>query len=205
MGKKILTLNQASLKTSKHQKKHQQQRQQQQQFDSLINVLRPKVYITDTSCFKKLVQELTGNGTAREHDDHPLLCHESSKKVITALEKEDHHHHRHHHGGDDSDQYFSNQTSSSMSSDGVSNRQVFDGTYSFEEELMTLGHSTSNSDLMVDSLSPGGASVSKSASFSCEDHELWLPYMEPAAPFFNGLAQLEPEVSIYDYEVSGLF
>lgn len=92
-----------------------------------------------------------------------------------------------------------------MSSDGVSNRQVFGETYSFEEELMTLEHSTSNSDLIVDLLSPGGASVSKSASFSCEDIKSWLLDMEPAAPFFNGLAQLEPEVSIYDYEVSGLF
>uniref|UniRef100_A0A7N0SX51 VQ domain-containing protein n=1 Tax=Kalanchoe fedtschenkoi TaxID=63787 RepID=A0A7N0SX51_KALFE len=33
------------------------------QFNSLINVLKPKVYITDSSSFKKLVQDLTGNGS----------------------------------------------------------------------------------------------------------------------------------------------
>lgn len=35
-----------------------------QQFNSLIKVLRPKVYITESSTFKKLVQELTGNGSS---------------------------------------------------------------------------------------------------------------------------------------------
>ncbi|CAK7348153.1 unnamed protein product [Dovyalis caffra] len=37
---------------------------QKQQFSNLIKVLRPKVYITDASKFKTLVQELTGNGKA---------------------------------------------------------------------------------------------------------------------------------------------
>ncbi|KAL4349599.1 hypothetical protein AHAS_Ahas10G0058100 [Arachis hypogaea] len=37
------------------------QKQQQNNFSSLIKVLKPKVYITDSSSFKKLVQELTGN------------------------------------------------------------------------------------------------------------------------------------------------
>lgn len=34
--------------------------QQQQQFNSLLNVLKPKVYITHPSTFKSLVQQLTG-------------------------------------------------------------------------------------------------------------------------------------------------
>lgn len=50
MGKKP---SQASKKIPKNDKK---------QFNSLIKVLRPKVYITDSSNFKRLVQELTGNG-----------------------------------------------------------------------------------------------------------------------------------------------
>ncbi|KAL3508952.1 hypothetical protein ACH5RR_028353 [Cinchona calisaya] len=50
MGKK---LSQASTKISKTDKK---------QLNSLIKILRPKVYITDSSNFKRLVQELTGNG-----------------------------------------------------------------------------------------------------------------------------------------------
>ncbi|KAL3754852.1 hypothetical protein ACJRO7_002016 [Eucalyptus globulus] len=246
MRKKMETLSQASLKISKHQKKHQR-RQQQQQFNSLIKVLKPKVYITDTFGFKKLVQELTGNGRKSEHDGLLLICPESSTKVITAPEMKDHHHHHHHpHEGDDSsDQYLSNQASSPTFLDGASNRQVFDQTYSFEGELITLEHSTSNSEPMVDSLSPSVASVSESPSFSSEDLESWLldmeitpaalHYSEPmvdslspsgasvskspsfssedleswfrdmetmaAAPVCNGLAQLEPEVSIYDYDL----
>ncbi|KAJ4850455.1 hypothetical protein Tsubulata_030397 [Turnera subulata] len=34
---------------------------EKQQFNDLIQVLRPKVFITDSSNFKRLVQELTGN------------------------------------------------------------------------------------------------------------------------------------------------
>ncbi|KAF5201475.1 hypothetical protein FRX31_008944 [Thalictrum thalictroides] len=50
MGKGV---SQASHNISKSDKKS---------VNSLIKVLRPKVYITDSSSFKKLVQELTGNG-----------------------------------------------------------------------------------------------------------------------------------------------
>ncbi|EXB30290.1 hypothetical protein L484_020932 [Morus notabilis] len=35
-------------------------------FSNWIKVLRPKVYITDSSNFKRLVQDLTGNGTSSE-------------------------------------------------------------------------------------------------------------------------------------------
>ncbi|XVF31771.1 hypothetical protein REPUB_Repub17cG0021000 [Reevesia pubescens] len=51
MGKKVS--QGASTKTSKNEK----------QLHSLIKVLRPKVYITDSSSFKQLVQELTGYRT----------------------------------------------------------------------------------------------------------------------------------------------
>ncbi|KAK7305000.1 hypothetical protein VNO77_42898 [Canavalia gladiata] len=62
MGRKV---SQASVKISKDDK-------QQQQFNSLIKVLRPKVYITDSSSFKKLVQELTGNGSPTTLSPPPL-------------------------------------------------------------------------------------------------------------------------------------
>ncbi|KAI4308107.1 hypothetical protein L6164_031214 [Bauhinia variegata] len=62
MGKKV---SQATLKISKnYENKHQ--------FNSLIKVLRPKVYITDSSSFKKLVQELTGNGSSTPLSPPPL-------------------------------------------------------------------------------------------------------------------------------------
>ncbi|CAK7346665.1 unnamed protein product [Dovyalis caffra] len=50
MGTKV---SQASMKISKNENN---------QLRSLIKVLRPKIYITDSSSFKRLVQELTGNG-----------------------------------------------------------------------------------------------------------------------------------------------
>ncbi|GMI66231.1 hypothetical protein HRI_000292400 [Hibiscus trionum] len=55
MGKKILSQARAKIpKTSCSQKKP---------FNSLVKVLRPKVYIIDSPSFKTLVQELTGNAT----------------------------------------------------------------------------------------------------------------------------------------------
>ncbi|PIN11577.1 hypothetical protein CDL12_15819 [Handroanthus impetiginosus] len=51
MGKKS---GQSPMKISKYEKK--------QNLNGLIKILRPKVYITDSSNFKNLVQELTGNG-----------------------------------------------------------------------------------------------------------------------------------------------
>ncbi|KAF5731336.1 hypothetical protein HS088_TW18G00013 [Tripterygium wilfordii] len=46
--------SEASLEISKNEKK---------QFNSLIKVMKPKVYITDSFNFKRLVQELTSNGS----------------------------------------------------------------------------------------------------------------------------------------------
>ncbi|CAA2967688.1 Hypothetical predicted protein [Olea europaea subsp. europaea] len=58
MGKKP---SQSSMKISKNDKK------QQHPLNSLIKNLRPKVYIIDSSNFKNLVQELTGNGNGNEN------------------------------------------------------------------------------------------------------------------------------------------
>ncbi|GFZ12717.1 hypothetical protein Acr_23g0011020 [Actinidia rufa] len=55
MGKIKLNLK-SSMKISKEDHK--------KQISSLTRILRPKVYITDSSTFKSLVQQLTGNGTS---------------------------------------------------------------------------------------------------------------------------------------------
>ncbi|KAK6919786.1 VQ protein [Dillenia turbinata] len=52
----VKRLSQLSQKVSKQDEK-------KKNLKTLINLLRPKVYITDSSSFKSLVQELTGNGT----------------------------------------------------------------------------------------------------------------------------------------------
>ncbi|KAJ9168176.1 hypothetical protein P3X46_019735 [Hevea brasiliensis] len=77
MGKK---LSEASPRISKNEKK---------QLNSWIKVLRPKVYITDSSSFKRLVQELTGNGTTT-----PTIISKpqtvDKKLTITSSSIEDH-------------------------------------------------------------------------------------------------------------------
>ncbi|XVF71209.1 hypothetical protein PTKIN_Ptkin12aG0017700 [Pterospermum kingtungense] len=55
MGKKVLSQVQAKISKKNNGEK--------KQINSLIKVLRPKVYITDSSSFKSLVQDLTGNGS----------------------------------------------------------------------------------------------------------------------------------------------
>lgn len=78
------------MKISKHEKK--------QQLNSLIKILRPKVYITDTSNFKNLVQELTGNGKYSPVDSSPPPPSTSVSLSpptweVPFAETEDHHHH----------------------------------------------------------------------------------------------------------------
>ena len=53
MEKESSEQSQGRLKTCKDDEK---------QINSLLKAIRPKVYITDSSSFKRLVQELTGNG-----------------------------------------------------------------------------------------------------------------------------------------------
>ncbi|OMO85535.1 VQ motif-containing protein [Corchorus olitorius] len=78
MGKKVIT-HPASAKPSN--KNHHEK-----QLHSLIKVLKPKVYITNSSSFKKLVQELTGfqttTQTSCDHNPKPEQVRESKIPVI---------------------------------------------------------------------------------------------------------------------------
>ncbi|KAK4438968.1 hypothetical protein Salat_0231400 [Sesamum alatum] len=56
MGKKSIQPSKKQTVVPKQEKK--------QQINNLIKILRPKVFITDSSNFKRLVQELTGNGNS---------------------------------------------------------------------------------------------------------------------------------------------
>ncbi|KAM1113188.1 hypothetical protein ACFX13_046825 [Malus domestica] len=69
MGKKV-SQQTISLKISKNENK---------EFNSLIRLLRPKVYITDSSSFKRLVQDLTGNGTSNPITTSSSLSHPPKK------------------------------------------------------------------------------------------------------------------------------
>lgn len=67
MGKKMMSRTCShSQKISKNHDKHKKQ-----QLNSLINFLKPKVYITDSSNFKSLVQELTGKEKSHPDSSSP--------------------------------------------------------------------------------------------------------------------------------------
>ncbi|MBA0590230.1 hypothetical protein Gorai_018944, partial [Gossypium raimondii] len=77
MGKKIISQVKGKIsKTSCSDKKPL--------MNSMIKVLRPKVYIIDSSSFKSLVQELTGNPTVSSPSS-------SSEKMVPVIEVEDDH------------------------------------------------------------------------------------------------------------------
>lgn len=64
---------------------------------NLMKILRPKVYITDSSNFKTLVQELTGNGNYAAVETSPPPVHLSPATwEVPYLETYQDSHHQHH-------------------------------------------------------------------------------------------------------------
>ncbi|KAG9447977.1 hypothetical protein H6P81_014105 [Aristolochia fimbriata] len=59
---------------------------EKKQFNTMLKVLRPKVYITDSASFKRLVQELTGNG--RQNPTSPSRSPEKDlcENVVPVME-----------------------------------------------------------------------------------------------------------------------
>ncbi|KAK4577988.1 hypothetical protein RGQ29_028211 [Quercus rubra] len=172
MGKKV---RQASLKVSKNER----------QLQSLIKVLRPKVYITDSSSFKRLVQELTGNGSSItspptiEPDvqlaNVPVIDIKDQKDPESSIEAS----------------FASLEYSSELC------HQV-----SLSEEL----NQVSNPIYLYDSTFEDDSTVNYGVDLlAYNDLDSWLLDMEPF-PFYNDHAQIDQEVSIYDYdyEFSGL-
>ncbi|KAK0590763.1 hypothetical protein LWI29_031367 [Acer saccharum] len=82
--------------TKNHHKQHHHH--EKKQFNSMINVLRPKVYITDSSTFKSLVQQLTGLNAAAAIDHDDRISSSSSSSPLpspeTQLLDHDHDHHK---------------------------------------------------------------------------------------------------------------
>ncbi|CAK9176443.1 unnamed protein product [Ilex paraguariensis] len=70
MGKKV---SQSSLRISKNDNNSNNK-----ELNSLVKVLKPKVYIADSSSFKTLVQELTGNGNPLSLSSPPPSASTSS-------------------------------------------------------------------------------------------------------------------------------
>lgn len=194
MGKKIISPA-AALKISKknninHEKKNKQQ------LNSLIKVLKPKVYITDSSSFKSLVQELTGNGsssstsTTRVSSPSPSPSSSSPPPPVET----------------NSTEAFSDTYSLDSSFDQpCSNSIIYDEPMFIEDETAAAS---------VEYLLMMNNDQQETELFAYQDLDLesWLLDMEPgAAPAHKSSCnvvachdQFQQEVSIYDYELSGL-
>lgn len=166
-------MRQASLKVSKNER----------QLQSLIKVLRPKVYITDSSSFKRLVQELTGNGSSItspptiEPDvqlaNVPVIDIKDQKDPESSIEAS----------------FASLEYSSELC------HQVL-----LSEELNQVW----NPIYLDDSTFEDSRVNHEVGLLDYHDLESWLLEMEPLIPFYNDHAHFEQEVTIYDYELSGL-
>jgi len=181
MGKKVI--NQASsLKSSKniiHEK---------QQFNNLIKVLKPKVYITKSSCFKKLVQELTGNGNTLfpQTLEVPKVVESCNiiESEITSVENAS----------------FSPEATSYNSS----NTSEFSSDALLNEEF----NQVCNQLCLDESLFFQDTFVNQSLDdqlLALQNLESLLFDVETNPPFYSFHEQIEmADVSIYDYELSGL-
>ncbi|XVE72356.1 hypothetical protein DITRI_Ditri11bG0032900 [Diplodiscus trichospermus] len=172
MGKKVNQL--ASTKMSKNEK----------QLHSLIKVLRPKVYITDSSSFKQLVQELTGY-RSQTTDKVPG----ETEKVVPVIEIED------------QGEIIPAATAAALSMDSSfysfesTDHQAFELVEKYELTGMML---TADDDMsMFDQMNP--SSINQQSDWlAYQNLESWLL---DAEPYYT---QHEQAVNLFDYELSGL-
>ncbi|KAK7316695.1 hypothetical protein RJT34_00350 [Clitoria ternatea] len=187
MGRKV---SQASVKISKEDK---------QQFNSLIKVLRPKVYITDSSSFKKLVQELTGNGNSNNNNSQtslsppPLELEPNMVENWPIMMMQ----------GTETQRDPETSPDISVSPDATCNSSSPELCY---DALMNEEFNQVCDQLCLDDLvfQDSVANQSMDHFLAYQNLESLLFDVEPN-PLYNFYEQMEqPDVSIYDYEVSGL-
>ncbi|XVE72357.1 hypothetical protein DITRI_Ditri11bG0033000 [Diplodiscus trichospermus] len=194
MGKKILS--QVQVKISKTEKK--------QQLNSLIKMLRPKVYITDSSSFKTLVQDLTGNGSCSSRGDSSQLLLPSSpspssssslpqivEKVVPVIDVEDDH----------------GNPENSMDDSSLD--------ASVESFQVCCNHSALSAEEINQGYVPLLFDDTNSSEYIFMDHQedplaygdlqaLLFDNIDEQYPSFNVYSQIQQEISVYDYELSGL-
>ncbi|KAG4175008.1 hypothetical protein ERO13_A11G156700v2 [Gossypium hirsutum] len=173
MGKKIISQVKAKIsKTSCSDKKPL--------MNSMIKVLRPKVYIIDSSSFKSLVQELTGNSTVSSPSSSSSSS--SSEKMVPVIEVEDDH------GNPESSMEYSASFDASVESFRACNGLTLplDDT-NIQSEYMLMNQ--------------------RESSLVYGDLQAFLE-LDADEQCFGGLdnvySEIGQEVSIYDYELSGL-
>lgn len=214
MGKKESILKIPKKNTSEKNKKD---------FKSWLNVLRPKVYITDSSSFKSLVQQLTGNGrtSSSSYSISPPSMEEPREVENLIIPKanielEDYREPEsstdvtidacvdHDDSSDDHQHYlYSSQvlsTTTSTDQDHHHHHQDHDDHQVLCDQIWLEDHTSLLEDLMVDQQDD---QVDLLAYGSLES---WLLDVDhhPYSFCNNGFVQNQQEVSIYDYELSGL-
>ncbi|KAH1081789.1 hypothetical protein J1N35_021550 [Gossypium stocksii] len=176
MGKKIISKVKAKIsKASCSDKKLL--------MNSMIKVLRPKVYIIDSSSFKSLVQELTGNPTVSSPSSSSSSSPQISEKMVPVIGVEDDHH-----GNPESSMEYSASFDASVESFPACNGLT-----------MPLDDTNISSEYMLMN--------QRESSLVYGDLQAFLE-LDADEQCFGGLdnvySEIGQEVSIYDYELSGL-
>ncbi|OMO85537.1 VQ motif-containing protein [Corchorus olitorius] len=213
MGKKIIS--QVKVKISK---KNSEKKKEQQQLNSLIEVLRPKVFITDSSTFKTLVQHLTGNGTSEVSHDllpSPPSSSTSSPQIVPAVidvdQDIDHHHAAGNVNPESSMETYSFDASVDESFQVCNSNhylalnedyQILNQAYDYDPLPFQDTNSTENDHFLMD-INVDQQEVGNSL-MAYGDFESLLLDEQISYPSLNVYSQIQQEVSIYDYELSGL-
>ncbi|GMJ16105.1 hypothetical protein HRI_005279700 [Hibiscus trionum] len=171
MGKKVIH-QLASTRTSKNV---------DVQLHSVNKVLRPKVYITHSSSFKQLVQELTG------YRDQTVPVPDDVAQVVPAI------------GTEDQEEMFPDLTSTLFTNS--SSFELLDEQAFQWNDMNQIAELLQTDDRgMFDEMSDLSTSDGQTDWLACRNLESWL---FDADPYCGG--RNEQEVSMFDYELlSGL-
>jgi hypothetical protein len=185
MGKKV---SQTSVKISKKEKK---------EFNSLIRLLRPKVYITDCSTFKTLVQDLTGNGSSNISITTSSSSHPQQQHKVPVVDVEEYQ------VEPERRTSVEVSTDTSFDSSEFCNQEVFMNDQELNQLCYQMYSDDTTTTNILEGSSPSTADQLVDMS-PFQDLESWLLGSEPFDPFNNGYGQFDQDFSIYDYELSGL-
>lgn len=177
MGKKVS--QSTSVKTSKNNEK--------KDFNSWIKVLKPKVYITDSSSFKQLVQELTGNrSTTSSTITSPLPTKPRDIEKVPVIEI-------------DEDQEREPESSVEASVEATIDSSEFCNQVFVDQDFNQVCN-----EICVEDINMGNSVANQHVDLLAYwDLESWL-LDNDSYGLYNGCGQIEQDVSIYDYELSGL-
>ncbi|KAK3183396.1 hypothetical protein Dsin_030682 [Dipteronia sinensis] len=180
-----------------------------QQLNHLIKVLRPKVYITDTSNFKSLVQQLTGNINATSSSSLSPPSSQSSPldRTEVVLHVEDDHHHIQ--GGDHVDHQLPQQSNNnyraeeanSSSFEASVDNDSFDQLCDINVNMLSSLEAENYNRVQLNDISS-----SSSMNEQCSSWD-WLAYQEIESWLIDDVHvdhhrhNYQQEVSVYDYEL----